>query len=134
RVQVGLPAMAVTRDEVLHRADEASLRSHVRVNEIVDVVDRTVVESQRDISRIAGERLRLQSVNDGCKRNDAIAERGDELEIEWKRDVIVAAVFRPDDVMRMVGEYDALQDATAVIVRMNMYWNHRAPAVAIRPA
>ena len=115
RRQLRLPPAGGGRAEVAHRPDEAALEPQNRMDEVVEVEHRPVVEGQRQqrlggMSRRRANRrpCRDQRVDDPLQRDDPPAGGGDRRKIHRQRQVVVLGVVRRQHVVRVVGEHDGL--------------------------
>src|SRR5262245_5907808 len=109
--------------EITHRVNETALQSELRVDEILEIVDRDVVEGQADIPhsirRISALLLlRQQALDNRAEWNDLVTSICYELEIDGKGDVVVEAVLGRKHMMRVIGQDDGFQ-AIVSAIRLN---------------
>ena len=71
------------------------------MHDVLDVVDRAVVERQRDQALRHTLAMRAHEVRE---RHDAPVSVGQPVEVASERNVVVFAVAGADDVVRVVGE------------------------------
>ena len=73
------------------------------MGETLEIVDRAVIERDRDLDRgiaICGILRRVNNpVDQGCERNDLASGIGNELQIRRKSDMVVASIVAADDVV-----------------------------------
>ena len=110
RVESWLRVAAPLRNEVAHDVEEAALRSKLRMRETLDIVDGAIVERDRDLgpgvvrSVLAGSE---EPIGQRPERDDLASGIGHELQVRRKRDMVVASVVAPDDVVRVIRKHES---------------------------